>query len=939
MHKRYIILVVLMILSISNLAAQNTGSANFKGIGRIRIADSNPINSTAIQSAYVITGNTITVEAWVFPLTVPKNGNGQRIVIRPYQQDPWQAYSLSIDNFVGDDFPLYSFIISDGTPGNFFIASDTVRTTIGVWTHVAGTYDGTDVKLYINGGLVGSSPYSGNIGAGNTGFYISSLFAAERFNGLIDEVRLWNVARSQAEIQAAMDGTLLGNETGLVGYWPLNEPRMVEGQFPVYIDSTSNNNDLLGQLGAEFVAFPQGSTVELLPIISGAQLVGVVDEFFSFQPVVSGWPIPDVTLLSGPTGMSYNSETGFIEWTPVQGQDGFHNFTFSASNVAGSAESVLGIWIDAVPIEAIEHNNNNTVLTIFNNGVLGRDAAGFQFNGENGLFEADVFVAQSSTQVSGNLFEPEFGTIGSIQSIQSYLSGFDQAFVTVYNDKRAPNPIGIRILQLSHSKSIAPDDDYVVMDYIITNESGSDLTGIYVGMAHDWDVGGFADDMGGFDATRGLGYAYSTDPNDNQNYYGTAVLSGPVSGYMVINGGGTPDDVLFTAATTFPPIPASPADVRNFISTGPYDIPAGGSVRAVFALIGGTDLADLQANADAALSVDLSAASPVILSSIDVPNDEGGKVALNWTASSLDVNVNTLPYYSIWRALPVGVVLSSSAMSVADVTADFSGEAYRTESIAGSDYAWEWVANQPAHRLSIYSYTAETRFDSTSASDGVHYFMVSAHTNDPDLFFDSNISSGYSVDNLAPLRPAGLTGTFVSKTDNVELHWNPNSEDDLQGYLLFRSISPIANLDDAEFIAELSDTAYVDNNPPSVNELYYALVAVDIHENRSKLTSASFIITGVDGDNIGIPESFSLSQNFPNPFNPTTTIQYALPISGGVLLTIFNIRGEEVFQFTDSQNAGYHEIIWDGGRVGSGIYFYRLQASKFVQTRKMVLLK
>ena len=73
MNNRYIILVVLMILSISDLAAQNTGSANFKGTGRIRIVQGNPINSTAIQSAYVITGNTITVEAGVFPLTVPKN--------------------------------------------------------------------------------------------------------------------------------------------------------------------------------------------------------------------------------------------------------------------------------------------------------------------------------------------------------------------------------------------------------------------------------------------------------------------------------------------------------------------------------------------------------------------------------------------------------------------------------------------------------------------------------------------------------------------------------------------------------------------------------------------------------------------------------------------------------------------------------------------------
>ena len=347
------ILFLLLILAISDLAAQNTGSAYLKGTGRVRVADGNPINSTANESAYVITSNTITVEAWVFPTFLPANGTGQRIVIRPYFQDPWQAYSLSIDNFVGDDFPLYSFIITDGTPGNFMIASDTVKTTLGVWTHVAGTYDGTDVKLYINGGLVGSTPYSGNIGAGEAGFYISSLFSSERFSGLIDEVRLWNVARTEAEIQANMNGTLVGNETGLVGYWPLNEPRTVESQFPVYIDSTANNNDLIGQSGAEFAAFPQGSIVELFPEIIQTSLVGVVDDQFTFEPQGLGWPPPDLALVSGPTGMVFNGDIGIVEWTPVQGQDGFHNFTLSASNSAGSTELTFGIWIDAVPIESI----------------------------------------------------------------------------------------------------------------------------------------------------------------------------------------------------------------------------------------------------------------------------------------------------------------------------------------------------------------------------------------------------------------------------------------------------------------------------------------------------------------------------------------------------------------------------------------------------------
>ena len=178
---RYILLCILSISLYSDLIAQNPGSANLKGTGRIRVTDANPVNPLADPGAYAVTGDSITVEAWVFPMGLPEAGNGHRIVIRPYNENPFQSYSLSIDNFVGEDFPQYSFIISDGTPGNFGIASDTVITTLGVWTHVAGTYDGISVKLYINGNLVNETPYTADIGAGETGFYISGLLLRERF--------------------------------------------------------------------------------------------------------------------------------------------------------------------------------------------------------------------------------------------------------------------------------------------------------------------------------------------------------------------------------------------------------------------------------------------------------------------------------------------------------------------------------------------------------------------------------------------------------------------------------------------------------------------------------------------------------------------------------------------------------------------------------------
>ena len=87
-------------------------------------------------------------------------------------------------------------------------------------------------------------------------------------------------------------------------------------------------------------------------------------------------------------------------------------------------------------------------------------------------------------------------------------------------------------------------------------------------------------------------------------------------------------------------------------------------------------------------------------------------------------------------------------------------------------------------------------------------------------------------------------------------------------------------------------------------------------------------------------ETFNLSQNFPNPFNPETKIEYTLSKPGEVSLKIYNLLGQEVARLvSEVQQAGYHKVIWDASTITSGIYFYRLEAGDFIQTRKMVLLK
>ncbi len=101
-----------------------------------------------------------------------------------------------------------------------------------------------------------------------------------------------------------------------------------------------------------------------------------------------------------------------------------------------------------------------------------------------------------------------------------------------------------------------------------------------------------------------------------------------------------------------------------------------------------------------------------------------------------------------------------------------------------------------------------------------------------------------------------------------------------------------------------------------------------------------YVATGVSDVAVNQnPETFSLAQNYPNPFNPSTTISYSLPTTTTVSLRIFNTLGQEVALLVNEQNSpGYYQMTWNAS-VSSGIYFYRLQAGEYVETKKMILLK
>ena len=97
---------------------------------------------------------------------------------------------------------------------------------------------------------------------------------------------------------------------------------------------------------------------------------------------------------------------------------------------------------------------------------------------------------------------------------------------------------------------------------------------------------------------------------------------------------------------------------------------------------------------------------------------------------------------------------------------------------------------------------------------------------------------------------------------------------------------------------------------------------------------------GVKPGSFELPDEFSLFQNYPNPFNPVTQIEYQIPYKEFVNLTVYNVLGNETaYLVNEEQYPGTYKVEWNASNFPSGVYFYKLQAGDFTQTRKMTLIK
>lgn len=308
---------------------------------------------------------------------------------------------------------------------------------------------------------------------------------------------------------------------------------------------------------------------------------------------------------------------------------------------------------------------------------------------------------------------------------------------------------------------------------------------------------------------------------------------------------------------------------------------------------------------------------PQILSVLDVPMDQGKQVRLTWKrAESL---YGAVKEYQIWRAVE-----------------RFKGPEPNPE----AQYEWDYVTTVPVNpQMDHYNVVVSTLYDKVGEDIYWTGYLICAIGWDGWSFWNSNLLAGWSEDNLAPAIPKNLTGSVNPR--DITLKWEEVTSEPVKYYTVYRKVGE----SELTLLGYSAKPEYVDNTASLAGNYKYCVSATDYGLNESEKTQPiSLTLTGIVGER-AIPTEFGLSQNFPNPFNPVTSIEIALPHTSGATLTIYNLMGQVIREFKSvNLPGGYHTFVWDacnqaGTRVGSGIYIYTLTAGDFKQTRKMILMR
>lgn len=265
---------------------------------------------------------------------------------------------------------------------------------------------------------------------------------------------------------------------------------------------------------------------------------------------------------------------------------------------------IVGVPYSPPQYEFLDHITNNMTLSVFPDGLLGQNKS---FNVGNSLkyltynnllFSGGLIYGNSNKGATGMIGSFNFYDLSTSQELWSISPGsfFDTRYRTSYTDVQSSNRYGVEVMQESFSTA---SKDIVFLKYLFKNVSGATIFDFYIGLIADFDIVNYASNLGGYDVSKKLVYQYDAT---SQIHLGLVALSGFSGGKVTTAGGGRVDIYDFMRGSDYT-TPITAGDNRTYISTGAYNIANNGEAVATFAIVTGSSLSNLLANADEAMSI------------------------------------------------------------------------------------------------------------------------------------------------------------------------------------------------------------------------------------------------------------------------------------------------------------------------------------------------
>jgi len=947
------------------------GSDNFISVGELRVIASPAPSNSALRfdgvNDYVeiadnaalsgAAGKSITVEAWVKPEAV----NGNRPIAHKYLDGRTKDWGIQVS-----DGALEAAIESGGD--NWSAQAGSIPA--GVWSHVAFAFDNAAniARLFINGVEVGQKVLSKDMPNSAAPVRIGRHgYSSEYFQGEIDELRAWNFARNAAQISAGMNHELSGTESGLIGYW-----RFDEGGGQTAGDQTSNgNHGLLGSTstsdGSDPVwvtsSIPLGSTPTSLhlnspnggeswtagsnqSIIWSSQgtIANVKLEFSTNNgaawTTISGsaanggshaWTVPNTPSSNGLVRIS-----DAVDGDPFDISDGVFSIiaapsppsmtSFSpASGPVGIEVTILGnnftgaisVKFNAVAAGTFVFDSDTQLRAVVPSGATTGKISVTTANGSTS--SANDFTVTASGGITTLTFQPSDDAYVKLSSATSSYGGISTLRArktgseTLYSFLKFPvndlaGPVQSATLRL-YVTDASPDGGSV---YVVSNDY-KDTTSPWKQQGLNWNnapliagtalgatgavsVGSWVEvDVTSTIAGNGTySFGLKNNSSDAVNYSSQEGSNKPL--LVIETGVGTPPPSAPTISVFNPTSGAIGIEVTitgsNF--TGAISVTFNGAA-AVFVI-------------DSATQIRATAPSGATSGKISVTTPDGSALSANdFNVASGGGTTTTLTFTPLHDAY----VRASTA------TTNYGGVTALRLRKSGSEALHSYLKFEVSG-IGGALQSAKLRLYVTDAgSDGGAVYAVSSN------YLGTNtawLQSGLNWNNA----PA-ISGTALSSVGAVSVG----------SWVEFDVIAAVTGNGIFSFglTNNSSDAVYYSSREGS-NKPQLVIQA----------TGAATIAPEVEVDEEALPAEFSLSRNYPNPFNAQTRIDYTLPEESNVLLIIYNSLGQKVRELVNEfQPAGYYHVVWNGVNasgeaVGSGIYFYRLQAESMQLTGKMVFL-